>query len=235
MAVMVTSKSAREGRSAALPSRVGSHRQFSEVRRDMIGPRWKLSDLLLLVLACGVAFAAYRYFWWPPPGRKCEISSFRLPGHLGDGHPRLFLRPAELATSVSGVRVVRLVQLGLRDVGRFRAVVRLRLTSGSRSLEVGRGFPAHSPHSWHSGSSSGPAEVSGPPNLMPERPRPADPHHSSVTPDHDHAVEVDGHPSVPRDGGGVAPPQRTRQRSASSSSSARRSASSASISSIHRP
>ncbi len=33
----------------------------------MIGPRWKLSDLLLLILACGVAFAAYRYFWWPPP------------------------------------------------------------------------------------------------------------------------------------------------------------------------
>jgi hypothetical protein len=30
-------------------------------------PRWKLSDLLLLVLACGVAFAAYRFFMWPPP------------------------------------------------------------------------------------------------------------------------------------------------------------------------
>jgi hypothetical protein len=33
----------------------------------MTGPRWKLSDLLLFVLACGVAFAAYRYFLWPPP------------------------------------------------------------------------------------------------------------------------------------------------------------------------
>jgi hypothetical protein len=33
----------------------------------MTRPRWKLSDLLLLVLACGVAFAAYRFFWQPPP------------------------------------------------------------------------------------------------------------------------------------------------------------------------
>ena len=33
----------------------------------MTRPRWKISDLLLLVLACGVALGAYRSFWWPPP------------------------------------------------------------------------------------------------------------------------------------------------------------------------
>ena len=33
----------------------------------MTRPRWKLSDLLFLVLACGIASAAYRFFWWPPP------------------------------------------------------------------------------------------------------------------------------------------------------------------------
>jgi hypothetical protein len=33
----------------------------------MTGPRWRLADLLLLVLACGIAFAGYRYFWQPPP------------------------------------------------------------------------------------------------------------------------------------------------------------------------
>jgi hypothetical protein len=33
----------------------------------MTRPRWKVSDLLLLVLACGITFAAYRYFWKPPP------------------------------------------------------------------------------------------------------------------------------------------------------------------------
>jgi hypothetical protein len=31
----------------------------------MTRPRWKLSDLLLLVLACAIAFAAYSYFWQP--------------------------------------------------------------------------------------------------------------------------------------------------------------------------
>ena len=73
VAVMVTSKFAREGRSAALPGRVGSHRQISEILLSMIRPRWKLSDLLLLVLACGVAFAAYRYFWWPPPDQNVRF------------------------------------------------------------------------------------------------------------------------------------------------------------------
>src|SRR4051794_5310440 len=33
----------------------------------MSGPRWKLTHLLLLVLAFGLAFGAYRYFWQPPP------------------------------------------------------------------------------------------------------------------------------------------------------------------------
>jgi hypothetical protein len=33
----------------------------------MTRPRWKVSDLLLLVVACGIAFAAYRYFWQPAP------------------------------------------------------------------------------------------------------------------------------------------------------------------------
>jgi hypothetical protein len=33
----------------------------------MISPRWRLFDLLLLVFATALAFAAYRYFWNPPP------------------------------------------------------------------------------------------------------------------------------------------------------------------------
>jgi hypothetical protein len=28
---------------------------------------WKVSDLLLLALAAGMAFGAFRYFWQPPP------------------------------------------------------------------------------------------------------------------------------------------------------------------------
>ena len=38
-----------------------------------------LRDLLLLVLACGVAFAAYRYFWWPPPDQNVR---FHLSAYL---------------------------------------------------------------------------------------------------------------------------------------------------------
>ena len=33
----------------------------------MTRPRWMLSDLLLLVLATGIALACYRLFWKPPP------------------------------------------------------------------------------------------------------------------------------------------------------------------------
>ena len=35
--------------------------------------RLNLRDLLLFVLACGVAFAAYRYFWWPPPDQNVRF------------------------------------------------------------------------------------------------------------------------------------------------------------------
>lgn len=39
----------------------------------MASVRWKLWDLLLLILACGVAFAAYRYFWKPPPHPNARL------------------------------------------------------------------------------------------------------------------------------------------------------------------
>lgn len=41
-------------------------------------PRWKISDLILLVLVCGIGFAAYRLFWLlpPSPNRRFFLSSF---------------------------------------------------------------------------------------------------------------------------------------------------------------
>ncbi|MDB5352077.1 MAG: hypothetical protein JWN86_3324 [Planctomycetota bacterium] len=39
----------------------------------MNGPRWKLSDLLLVVLSAGVAMAAYRYFWQPAPNPNARL------------------------------------------------------------------------------------------------------------------------------------------------------------------
>jgi hypothetical protein len=33
----------------------------------MTATRWNISDLLVIVLVCGVAFGAYRYFWNPAP------------------------------------------------------------------------------------------------------------------------------------------------------------------------
>ena len=38
----------------------------------MSRPRWKLTDLLLLVLASGLAFGTYRYFWQPPPNSNAR-------------------------------------------------------------------------------------------------------------------------------------------------------------------
>jgi hypothetical protein len=44
----------------------------------MIQPRWKLSDLMVLIIVCGLAFAAYHLFWEPPPGPnpRGELSAF---------------------------------------------------------------------------------------------------------------------------------------------------------------
>jgi hypothetical protein len=41
-------------------------------------PRWKLSDLIVLVLVCGIGFAAYRLFWLLPPSLNTRffLSSF---------------------------------------------------------------------------------------------------------------------------------------------------------------
>ena len=57
--------------------------------------RWKLSDLLLLVAASGLAFAAYRYFWEPAPNPNARpyLSAYLAllaPATLG----AFFARPA---------------------------------------------------------------------------------------------------------------------------------------------
>jgi hypothetical protein len=39
----------------------------------MTRPRWHVSDLVYLVLVCGIAFAAYRYFWLPSPSPKHRV------------------------------------------------------------------------------------------------------------------------------------------------------------------
>jgi hypothetical protein len=36
-------------------------------------PRWNLSDLVLLVLVCGMAFGAYRHFWQPSPAPSARF------------------------------------------------------------------------------------------------------------------------------------------------------------------
>jgi hypothetical protein len=41
--------------------------------------QWTLRDLMLFVLACGVAFAAYRYFWWSSPSQDVR---FHLSAYL---------------------------------------------------------------------------------------------------------------------------------------------------------
>jgi hypothetical protein len=58
-------------------------------------PRLNLSDLLVLIVVCGVAFASYRYFWQgtPQPNARPWLSAFLAClaiASLGSffGHPR---------------------------------------------------------------------------------------------------------------------------------------------------
>jgi hypothetical protein len=39
-------------------------------------PRWNLSDLILLIVICGISFAAYRYFWQPAPDPNARPNLF---------------------------------------------------------------------------------------------------------------------------------------------------------------
>jgi FtsH-binding integral membrane protein len=42
----------------------------------MTRPRWNLSDLMLLVLVCGLAFAGYRLFWDSPSTATANLLAF---------------------------------------------------------------------------------------------------------------------------------------------------------------